>query len=145
MKRYPAYRSAVKEGMSRSDSMLSLFAHATKVNIPLSAPVEVTGFFDENGSWKEKSVAYLYPSPAVGVTGLSDDTVLVRDNVPTLALSYAWTGEESAATLFTAKTALDTAAQARGSKPAAYRLFVYERYPEISSPKIFELQTTVPR
>lgn len=143
-KKYPAYRAAFTAESSPNGGFWRLFKHIERNNIPMTAPVEMKLDGADAGSDKMEEMAFLYQNKQVGKTGADEGQVEVRDVPAREALSYAWQGPRSEASIAKARAAIDAELARQKLKAAGYRLLGYNS-PFISGGKqTHELQALLP-
>ena len=139
-KKYPAYRAAVTTGKGSSFTFWRLFRHIKKNNIPMTSPVEMGMKNEEGKSLSMQSMAFLYQGQDVGKAGADGNKIEVKDVPAAKALSYAWQGDDSKATIKKAKEALMAELKKRKLEYSSMRLLGYNGPGVPKEKKTWELQ-----
>jgi hypothetical protein len=140
-KNYPAYRAAFTAESSPNGGFWRLFKHIERHGIPMTAPVEMR---TDAESGKMEEMAFIYQNKQVGKTGADEGHVEVRDVPAREALSYAWQGPRSDASIAKARAAIEAELAARNLKTSGYRLLGYNSPFVPLGKQTHELQALLP-
>ncbi len=92
VKQYPAYRMAVSK--AGKGDFWTLFAHITRNNIAMTAPVEMNYGDPKSAATDEESMAFLYAEPELGRPGV-EGNVQVVDAEPLTVVSLGLSGQRT--------------------------------------------------
>lgn len=103
VKQYPAYRMAVSK--AGNGAFWTLFAHITRNDIAMTAPVEMNYGDPKSTATEQESMAFLYAQPELGRPG-AEGNVQVTDADPLTVVSLGLRGQRTEAMVDQARSQL---------------------------------------